>query len=326
MLTRVILLPCIFVPETDTSTYYYSYMISILHSFLESGIILIDSRESDESEILKSIISSIDTWIPKFRYKAKEIIKQLRKRNRFVSTLIDQPINQICTLHSGDNCTKLYTSEDFYSTITKHSQCVSHSKTTLVEEYSISPLFKKLDRNSFFVGNNEWTEDEFEEKILVPLFRDAKRIGIYDRWIGRSIAEGRTNHQDTIKWFLNIFQTVATIRTDTIFEVYCGIDVRGISVPDLSTAKESLRNFEAGVKELYAYFKLFVKEETRGNALPHDRYLITNQTAIYIGRGFDLFVNANEPYPRVIRDVQIGYCSNSSEVENHYKDRRLRDL
>jgi len=300
----------------------------MLCSFLESGIILIDSREIDESQLLKSIIKNIDAWVPKFRYRAKEIIKQLKKRNRFVSISINdvQQLIQVCTIQMGDNCTKLYTSEDFYSPIVKQSECINHPEITLVEEYSISPLFKKLNKNNFFIGNNMWRQDKFEEEILIPLFRDAKRIGIYDRWIGRSISGGRTNHQDTIIWFLNVFQKVATITTGTTFEVHCGIDVRGMSAKDLSNAISSLRIFESEIKELYTYFKLFIKEENRNDVLPHDRYLITNQTAIYIGRGFDLFVNINEPYPRTIRDVQVGYCSNQSEVESHYKDRRLRDL
>ncbi|MCL1489857.1 MAG: hypothetical protein M1G31_03740 [Pseudanabaena sp. Salubria-1] len=128
-----------------------------------------------------------------------------------------------------------------------------------------------------------------------------------------------------LRWFLEVFQQVATIGVGTKFEVYCGIDRKRSEVP-LAEAVNSLRSFESEIKNTFSYFQLFIKEESYGNELPHDRYLITNQTAVYIGRGFDLFVDASARYPRRIRDLQIGYCSNPAEVQRHYTGSRLRDL
>ena len=328
MLARTILFPCIFAVRSDTSVFYYNLVITILNNLTDSGIILIDNQ-LDESQLFKVIKANVEDWTPKFRPKAKELLKKLHKKNRFVIASVHPPLSQTCDIRDEGNCIKLFTAEEFTGIVVRQSHCIDNpqftNRLTLLEDYSISPLQKKLNKRDYKLNKGEWNQDKFSEEILIPLFRDAKHIGIYDRWIGRSISEGRNNHQNTLRWFLEVFQQVATIGVGTKFEVYCGIDRKRSEVP-LAEAVNSLRSFESEIKNTFSYFQLFIKEESFGSELPHDRYIITNQTAIYIGRGFDLFVDANESYPRRIRDVQIGYCSNPAEVQNHYKDRRLRDL
>ena len=315
MLTRIILFPCVFISVNETQI-----IIIMLMDILRSGIILID----DQNQILQSIEASINNWNPKFKRKAKEILKKLKKKNRFVKVSTTQPLISNCNNQIEENCIKVFTSEDFYRIIARHNQCANNglvgNRVSLLEDYAISCLVDKLRKSSLTLITGEWKQDRFEEEILIPLFRDAKHIKIYDRWIGRSALQGTTNHQPTLKWFLEVFQKVATIRLDTVFEVYCGIGSQKKDKILLPKAITALRKFEAEIQVLFPYFKLFIKEETFDYQLPHDRYLITNQTSIYIGRGFDLFVKANESYPRRIKDVQIGYCSNPEKVEPYYRD------
>ncbi len=319
MLTRIILFPCVFNSGTETQV-----IIIMLMDIVKSGVILVD----DQSKVLQAIEKNINGWTPKFKQKAKELLKKLRKKNRFIEISQTQPLVSNCDNQIETSCIKIFTSEDFYKVIVLHNQCVDNAQVgnriTLIEDYAISPLVGQLNKSSLTLSTGEWKQDRFEQEILFPLFRDARHIKIYDRWIGRSVPQGQTNHQTTLEWLLQVFQNVATIKIDTSFEVYCGIDTRQLSSIELSNAVNSLRRFEITTKKLFPYFNLIIKNETYGNQLPHDRYLITNQTAIYIGRGFDLFANANESYPRRIKDVQIGYCSNPEKVEPYY--RSLPDL
>jgi len=255
-------------------------------------------------------------------------LKNLEKKHRFVEILPDQQLSQVCSNQAEEECLKIFTSEEFYKVLVRNSQCVNNvldiNRVTCIEDYAVSTLVDKLKKSDLTL--NEWKEDRFEQEILIPLFKDAKHIKIYDRWIGRSASEGNTNHQTTLKWLLEVFQRVATIRSDTVFEVYCGIYPNTKDKIPLPKAVNTLRKFESEVQVIFPYFRLFIKEEIMDNQLPHDRYLITNQIAVYIGRGFDLFVRASENYPRRIRDLQIGYCSNLTNVHKHYTDRSLRDL
>lgn len=328
MIYRTILFPCIFSANSDTSVFYYNLVITILNNLVDSGIILIDNQ-LDESQLFKVIMANVEDWNPKFRPKVKELFKKLHKKNRFVVASSYLPLFQSCDTGDEGNCIKLFTEEEKTSIVIRQANCIDNpqftNRATLLEDYSISLLQKRLNKHDYTLNKGEWDQDKFSEEILIPLFRDAKHIGIYDRWIGRSISEGRNNHQNTLSWFLEVFQQVATIGLGTKFEVYCGIDIRRNEVL-LAEAINSLRSFESEIRNTFSYFQLFIKEERYGSELPHDRYLITNQTAIYIGRGFDLFVDAKGSYPHSIRDVQIGYCSNPADVQRHYKDRRLRDL
>jgi hypothetical protein len=314
MLTRVVIFPCVFNSVADAQV-----IILLLKDLMKSGVILIEDRTVDnQSEVFQSIRTKIDCWHPKFKPKAKEFLKKLQKKNRFVGALLDQPLSQTCINQTEENCIKIFTSEDFYSVIAGKAQCVELGKNiTLIEDYSISPLAGKLNRSSLTLKVGEWKQDRFEQEILIPIFRNAKHIKIYDRWIGRSVSQGQTNHQMTLEWLLEVFQRSAKIRTDTTFEVCCGIDTRtrpNQPTIDIPKAVTSLRQFETSLSSRYSYFNLIIKHEEHSNELPHDRYLFTEQAAIYIGRGFDLFVDRSEAYPRRIRDIEIGFCSEPEKI------------
>ncbi len=84
----------------------------------------------------------------------------------------------------------------------------------------------------------------------------------------------------------------------------------------------SLRQFEYDRKTAQSFpnFKVIIKEETKDSHMPHDRYLITNQVAVSIDRGLDLLLDKRKsPYPRLIRDVRIDYCSESEKVEQYVR-------
>jgi hypothetical protein len=66
---------------------------------------------------------------------------------------------------------------------------------------------------------------------------------------------------------------------------------------------------------------LIIKDETQGSQMPHDRFLVTNQVAVSIGRGFNLLFGGSS---RLVRDVTVAYCSEPGKVEQYV--RTLPDL
>jgi hypothetical protein len=320
MLTRTIIFPCIFTSES-----FQSPSVTLLQDILKSGVIFLDYDDKMWNEILKNI----GNWNQDFKKEVQKILEQLDKNKRIVRLSISEQIYNSCNNPLIGDCeNQIQTDKDFFALVALRRECVIpktiNQKLTTIDKYVLSKLRDSLNTSGFVLSSSEWRQDDFEKKILIPLFRDAKHIKVFDRWIGRSVPQGQSHHQATLWWLVEVFQKFATIRTDTIFEVYCGIDCRKLTQAKISGAVKTLRQFEAEMIKLFPYFKLFIKNEVSGNQLPHDRYLITNQTAIYIGRGFDLFVDTKESYPRRIKDVQIGYCSNPEKVEPFY--RKLPDL
>ena len=77
--------------------------------------------------------------------------------------------------------------------------------------------------------------------------------------------------------------------------------------------------------QTHPHFRLIIKKETTAHQMPHNRYLLTNQVALSIDRGFDLLKTSRKSlYPRSIRDVRIDYCSEAEKVEQYV--RTLPDL
>jgi len=190
------------------------------------------------------------------------------------------------------------------------------------DEYAIEDEFcavmEKLD-HSFPKGAEK---KQFEQEIIVPIFRYAKHVKIYDRYVGRSILQKNNakKYKSMLKSILNVFGT--TNSRQGIFEVYCGFKPPNSSkLSDaLSDAKTKLKQLEADLQNLYPRFKLIVKDETKGKEFIHDRFMITDQFALSMGRGVGLLSN-KEGW---LRDFTIAYCSEPDKIDADV--RRLPDL
>jgi hypothetical protein len=211
-----------------------------------------------------------------------------------------------------------------------HNQLVELTdiKVIDVDEYTIDDAFcSLLEPRDHVFEHGEGKQHKFEQEILVPLLRDAKHVKISDRYIGRSIlTQNADQYKLSLEWILNIF--VQKSRQPGIFEIYSGFYTQphpNQPPPDVVGAKVALRQLETDLQKIYPNFRLIIKNEKRCHQLPHDRYLITNQVAISIGRGFDLLLDKRSSlYPRRMRDVHINYCSESGKIEQAF--RRLPNL
>lgn len=333
MLFKVVFLPSNFTSLPEDSNYhklFYDKIIGILSEFLDNCIILVDGKRN----LLKEWYRAVHSWPQAQRTKVQTIIKQLERKNRFVSIsnisqyLVDckEPC-QYCL-----NIAKQYTHDIVLATGSCfqcfQSSILSNATVVDVSEYSQS-LFSETRRESlsYCLGDSDWDKKTFEEKILIPIFRYAKWLDFYDRMIGDALIEGSyvkdrfpKNYRKTIEWILETFHREALFRVKTReIKIYCEINLYRLKIPScftesqkefarrdaLEKAKKTINGFKDEM--LGRGFSLIIElnkiPSEKALKMVHDRYIRTDQVALQIGRGFDLINKSSR-----IRDVTITYC------------------
>ncbi|MEH2157269.1 MAG: hypothetical protein V7K66_23960 [Nostoc sp.] len=342
MLFRTIVSPSVFngLPkDVSAQKSFCSTNIQLLYDLTENCVVLLDS----DKYISNAIIEAIEKWPVKFRKPAKELIKELRIKNRLVISPKEYTLCSQCNIDYCKQCIgiALTCSPNAIFTTEDCCQCVKNQSLPIrpidTAEYSISRFFQyRRQISPLTLNDREWNQEKFEEQILIPLFRDAKHIKIYDRMIGRATKNFIPEHyKTTLEWVFDIFLQESSSRTGRVFEVYSGLDTRYLSHQEIIDIKNLLRQFEADMKRRYSFdFTLKLKEESgRGQEMPHARYLITDQIGVLIERGFDLLwtdqqMRDNRLNPssddRPIRDVTISRILEPNKIESAV--RRLPDL
>jgi hypothetical protein len=335
MLLRTILSPSVLegIPEDELAQKLFcNSQIQLLQDLTDNCVVLIDSDQS----IKKEIMAAIDKWPVKFRRTAKEILKLLANRNRFVTPTVQY---SLCSSCNKPNCQKcigmalncfpnaIFITEDCCICVRNQSLPI---RPIDAGEYGISNFFQQRRQfNSITLNNGEWEQEKFEDQILAPLFKDAKHIKIYDRMIGRATGQSAfipEHYQSTLDWLLDIFLRESSPKQTKIFEVYSGIDVRYLSPKEVSDTQALMRQFEANMQRKYNFpFKITLKQEDgRDQEMPHGRYLITDQIAILIERGVDLLWTNKQMKDaglipdvddRPIRDVTISRILEPNKIE-----------
>ena len=155
------------------------------------------------------------------------------------------------------------------------------------------------------------------------MFRYAKHVKIYDRYVGRSIVQPKNapKYKSMLKRLLNVF--VKNSRQG-IFEVYCGFKKEGNTKVKVEEAKSKLKELRKELKKIYPKSKLIIKDEKKEEECQHDRYIITEQLAISMGRGIGLLSEELLSPEDVLLDFNIAFCSDPGEMERDFK--KLPDL
>ena len=329
MLVRTILLPSVFRVNPGKSNAEYCMVIRLIQDLEKNGIVLVD----DTHCTLAAMREDIKKWPQKYITKAQKLLISLEKRDRFVEISLNDEVQAKCKNQQCQQCirmAKIYLPPAIISS--NHcNECAEKQiaqfpsiEVVDVAEYSMSNFFEAhLNQNDHFFGKGELTQQEFDDKILIPLLRDAKHVKIYDRYIGRSILNKKVakKYKFTIKWILDVFLRERGSKFKGVFEIYGGVNIsKDIPKAKTDDAIVALREFEKDFKEMYPNFKLLIKDETKGSEMLHDRFLVTNQVAVSLGRGFNLLFGN----PSRVQDVKIDYCSQPGEIEQAVK--KLPDL
>ncbi len=356
MLSPVILHPSALQGQNKEDKTFFFAAVRILLDLLDNGLLLVDER----GIIIDKIVDSIRDWPEDFSDIGDSILSELFNKQRIVQTQITESEFNTCKGQVCNNCLAIV-NLNFHDVVIAEGQCyecLSSSRSMLTSLNS-----KLTDLGSFLVSHSsiprgftifnfhessnvnsedqrDFTRLTFEEKILKPIFTYAESIKIVDKHIGRNA--GLTSkkkifksYKTNIEWLLDFCINEVGRNDLELFEVCCGIKVKPfneLSKKDLENIKkgiDELRDFERSMQEIFPDFKLLIKLEDKLHDLPHDRYLITNQVALFIGRGFELFADSDvlDDSTRhlksgvtinkgdVIKNTEIGYCTDPYNIE-----------
>jgi hypothetical protein len=343
MLVRTVLSPSVFTIPPEEKVASYSLVIGLLQSLENNGIILVD----DANSVGIDFYNKIQNWSKcnKFQKQAKKVLKQLHNKNRLVKVPVKGGFRPQCQEQPCQYCIEIARNELPIAFLARH-ECKSCTQSQLamlsklkvidVEMYVLDEEFCSLiNRCDRVFAPGEATQDKFEQEILIPLFREAKSVKIYDRYLGRSLLSQNKadNYKLTLGWILEVFKRES--RKPRFFEVYGGFLTKSTDEEkrdskkkkagrkkafDISEVENARCKLEFDLQRIFAEFKVIIKKETQGNELPHERYIITDQVAISVDRGSDLFLNKkNSQNLGELKDVHIGYCSDLGKIEQYVR-------
>jgi hypothetical protein len=186
--------------------------------------------------------------------------------------------------------------------------CHSLQRAVGASQYAVSDFNRKRDDCVVkHLACGEWSKDDFEQKVWKPIFRHAQSIALVDRWVGRSLLRDQNctsiprNYRRGVQWILDQIAQHNSSVMPTV-ELYCGLDSQ--DAHRIAMATRLLKTWREELADRYReqfQFGLYVKKETREHQLEHDRYVITDQIGLAIGRGLDILCDNN----LTLRDTTI---------------------
>jgi len=327
MLLREVHIPCLYseLPQAEESRpLYYSSVERVLQDALRNCVLLMDDRRT----ILSQVESALESWPGAYRKRAKELLRQLSKRKRLIYTHADSGDRGVAG-HTGCRMALRLADRQKPEMLLCPKACPSCVESgpegIHLDEYEQSRFCEERRQGEAVqIQDGEWRRDQFEDRVLNPLFRDAKHVKIFDAHIGRTVLSDPDaprlldTYSNTLTWIVACFADMTRGRQGRTFEITCGVDERkGMDIGHV--AVDLLEQFAQQMSSRYdCPISMIVKLEGKGGHMPHDRYLFTDQIALHVSRGFDL-LNWNG----TLRDVSIFLVPNRGAIEEGI--RRLPD-
>ncbi len=311
------------VPDDPASAALYcSLMLRVLQDALSNCVLLVDPENLMTGEMFQSV----RRWPPKYRHRCQELLRELRKRNRFVKLDASLPPVLTCGRAGCGKSLEIASSQgpDIVLAPTDCQCCstgVGERATTVhLIDYGISHFSEiRSTRERVELADGEMTREEFERIVWVPLFRYAKHVKVFDRNIGHQFVEQvrrgssirvKENYARTLEWMFGLFAQLSEGRTGVHFEVTCGLDADIMSNAQMGTASDELHSFAERLAARYGgKIEMRVKVESE-RKMRHARFVVTDQVALMVERGFDLLRTDG-----LLRDVVITHTSSAGQIE-----------
>lgn len=319
--------------------------IGLLYDLAVNCLVLVDQDGTIEYDLR----GTLEKWPPKFQPRAQELIKRLYKSNRFVPVRRRFENSVACSVRSckvGVEIAKtsvphaVFAAEDCQTCAPLRAGSASAVGLHDYQTSEFNEVRRALARG-YTVHDGEWTQEEFERRILRPVFAHAKHVKVIDRYIGRSIRYGRMKegYRRSLDWLLRVFKDSTSRPSARSFEVYCGMftaelpDYRAMSPEDSEAAQDALRRFVQTRRDGGHPLSVTIHEEEPGVEMPHGRYLHTDQFALMIERGFDLLWTDRDMRnkgldpasdPRPVKGTSVTLCPDPEGVESSVQ--RLKPL
>ncbi|RZB36910.1 MAG: hypothetical protein SRB2_01710 [Desulfobacteraceae bacterium Eth-SRB2] len=283
-------------------------LIGILRGFTQNCFIAEFEDYRLQDAIKEQVNSLPDTFDRKI---IKSLLTALKKRNRFIYCLVpDYSGNEddiSCLVEQAAEC---FLDLLLFSEANKDAEIPDGiEKATLAtfQTTNFENVRSNLAINGRTFTNGELDQNDFLNWCFGKMLRYPTRIEICDKLFGSRFSG---NFEYTVKTFLRWFEQIIVEPQSCKLIFHCG-------KPEGHTdhhIKTQLVSFKTGRLENLPMEIQFYQLPDNSQALPHDRYLVTDQIVIDIGRGFD-FLDRNT---RKNRDLTVGYKS-FKEVDNLLK-------
>lgn len=310
MIFRTCLSPRVFDPELhgDSDT-YFPLALTLLRDFEENCVILVDSER--ERTTTKGLHEYLAKWPVKYRKPAKEILSRMLERKRFVPVAgcLSAPScgSMPCRYSIGIALTHdveaLFVSPNCEATV---RGLVTGSAPLTVGEYPIS-LFStaRASARQLRISSGVMTQSQAETQVFGRILTTATHVTIVDRYVGRSmlsragrVAPLSSGYKTSLTWLAQLHKAAVESgnrASKATFEVWCGLETNSMSSSDISAAVALLREWEATVLASgVPNFRIHIKKETHRGSLPHARFLVTDQIAVLVERGFDILFSDSQ--------------------------------
>lgn len=342
MLLRVVCLKAMLSalpPEPDLQTLFCGTVIGLLNDLVDNCIVLID----ESGVATEELFSVARSWPMKFRKSVQNLLTVLRTRHRFIKIPNGYLLSHHCPETSCKYCIGIANAEGPNAVVVA-GPCICPTvdfeipAAVKVQEYTTSQFYEvRRKALTYQINRGEWTQSEFEAKVLTPIFAYAKIVKIYDKWIGNSIVTRGLNrivldatqvnerYKNTLDWMIDVFIRVCR-QADKRLEIYSSIDIRNKDKKEIAITVAALQHFQNEVRRKYNFpgFAVIIKEETGTARMFHARYLITDQVGVVMERGFDLLMDDSmmmdmgmDPRRNARRmlDCVVAFCPEASKVE-----------
>jgi hypothetical protein len=270
-------------------------LIGILYDLLHNCFVADFEDERGWNE-LRGLVNNLDD--DDNRKRIKEILTVMYKRNRFIGCLTPdytgEKSDTTCLLEqaAGALLDLLLMSEPG-----DLSEDFTDVEIATLENYQRSNFAR--ERRSIAAGGVTLEEGELDETVFLDRFlkkalRYATSIDICDRIFGDQYGG---NYKYTAQVFFNWLEQNLADPDNCQISFYCGVpDDQDLMIGDLKRLKRG-RLGRISIK-LCLHDNVSAK-----GALPHDRFIVTNQVALGLPRGMD-FLNR---FTRKNRDLTIDY-------------------
>ena len=171
------------------------------------------------------------------------------------------------------------------------------------------------------ISYNDRTSEDLFNQILKPVFKFSKSIKIIDRLIAGHISKdpyelsgNYKNNLDYIAECISKSNCKASVEIFTTIYLFKSVKAMNDQEKDnIIKTLDNIDNFIDTINEKYGLDIKCVYGCGKGK-LPHDRFLITDQIGLAIGRGFDLLDDEKK-----VRDNTISIIDNKGSIETQIR-------
>jgi len=283
-------------------------LIGILRGLTQNCFIAEFEDYRIQDAIKEQVKSLPDTFDRKI---IKSLLAALSKRNRFIYCLIpdysEKKDDMSCVVEQAAKCFLDLILFSEANQDTEIPKGIEKATLATFQTTDFENARSNLATNGRTFVSGELDQNDFLDWCFRKMLRYPTRIEICDKLFGSRFSG---NYEYTVKTFLRWLEQNIVDPEKCKFIFHC-------AKPDGKTdhhIKTQLLSFKTGRLKNMSMKIQFYQLPDNSQVLPHDRYLITDQIVIDLGRGFD-FLDRNT---HKNRDLTIGYKS-FKEVDNLLK-------